>query len=300
MVLRHRFDLLVKSIYRPVILDVSIIVELHVEINYTKTDIRKFKEANMYYIGVDIGSSSAKVAVLDEGAALCHTLLRATGWDSVGTAGHLAAELASIGIDTTKNPVVATGYGRKAVDYAARTVTEITCHGRGAAWIFGPEQATVIDIGGQDSKIINIENGQVKDFSMNDKCSAGTGRFLEVMAGALGVSIPQLCELADLGRGVQISSMCTVFAESEVVGLIGAGTPAEDIAHGIIDSIVTRIASQATRLLLPDAKVYLTGGLCENDYIILSLGAKLNRSIISDARARYAGAIGAALQAAER
>jgi len=254
----------------------------------------------MYYIGVDIGSSSAKVAVLDEGAALCHTLLRATGWDSVGTAGQLAADLAAIGIDTTKNPVVATGYGRKAVAYAAKTVTEITCHGQGAAWIFGPEPATVIDIGGQDSKIINIENGQVRDFSMNDKCSAGTGRFLEVMAGALGVSITKLCRLAEQGGGVQISSMCTVFAESEVVGLIGAGTPVADIAHGIIDSIVTRIASQAAKLLLPQEKVYLTGGLCENDSIIRALGEKLDCRIISDARARYAGAIGAALQAAGR
>lgn len=254
----------------------------------------------MYYIGIDIGSSSAKVAVLDERAVLCHTLLRPTGWDSVGTAGQLAAQLAAIGIDTAANPVVATGYGRKAVAYAVKTVTEITCHGQGAAWIFGPAPATVIDIGGQDSKIINIESGQVKDFSMNDKCSAGTGRFLEVMAGALGISIPELCRLAEQGNDLQISSMCTVFAESEVVGLIGAGAPVADIAHGIIASIVTRIASQAAKLLLPDAQVYLTGGLCENEQIMRALGTRLDRCIISDARARYAGAIGAALQARGR
>ena len=213
----------------------------------------------MYSIGIDIGSSSAKVAVLDAERQLVLTLLRPTGWDSVNTAHQLAEELGARGIDIGDSRTVATGYGRKAVDYAVKTVTEITCHGQGAAWIFGAEPATVIDIGGQDSKIINIENGQVKDFSMNDKCSAGTGRFLEVMAGALGVSIPELCELAAKGAGVQISSMCTVFAESEVVGLIGAGTPVADIGHGIIDSIVTRIASQAAKLLLPETKTYLTG-----------------------------------------
>ena len=130
---------------------------------------------------------------------------------------------------------------------------------------------------------------------MNDKCSAGTGRFLEIMANTLGINIAQLCDLAMEGGGVHISSMCTVFAESEVISLIGNGTNKADIAYAIIDSIVDKIYSQATKLMKNDEPVYLTGGLCEQNSFLSALSTRLGNEVKSDPRARYAGAIGAAL-----
>ena len=124
------------------------------------------------------------------------------------------------GILPEESVVVATGYGRVSVPYAAKCVTEITCHAKGACYIHKNENMLLIDIGGQDTKIIRIENGMVTDFLMNDKCSAGTGRFLEVMANTLSLTPQDLCELAAKGSGTSISSMCTVFAESEVISLL--------------------------------------------------------------------------------
>lgn len=249
----------------------------------------------MNYIGIDIGSSSSKLAVLDDNGQLIETIVKPTGWDSIGTAQSLADELKAKNIDVNTNPVVATGYGRNAVPYANKSITEISCHGQGATWLFGQEPATVIDIGGQDSKIILIGNGKVRDFIMNDKCSAGTGRFLEIMANTLGITIKQLCDLAMQGSGVHISSMCTVFAESEVISLIGNGTAKENIAYAIIDSIIDKIYSQASKLMKDGEPVYLTGGLCEQKSFITALGNRLGHEVASDDKARFAGAIGAAL-----
>jgi predicted CoA-substrate-specific enzyme activase len=135
----------------------------------------------------------------------------------------------------------------------------------------------------------------VKDFMMNDKCSAGTGRFLEVMANTLAVSPAELYELAAQGRDTTISSMCTVFAESEVISLIGRGEKKEKIAFAVVDSIVQKVASQAGRLYGGAGAVYLTGGLCDSAYIVGALSAALGTQVISHANGRYAGSIGAAL-----
>ena len=166
--------------------------------------------------------------------------------------------------------------------------------------MFDAEDLTVIDIGGQDTKIIRTENGIVKDFVMNDKCSAGTGRFLEVMANSLAVRPDELCDLASQGGGASISSMCTVFAESEVISLIGSGEKRENIAFAVVDSIVKKVASQARRLEGDGGKVCLTGGLCECEYIVRALSDTLKKPIITCPDARYAGAIGAALTAMKR
>ena len=173
-----------------------------------------------YNIGIDIGSTCAKTVVMDQDKNILHRLLQPTGWSSVETAEAIKEKLTELGVDWDSAAVVATGYGRISVPYADKCVTEITCHGRGACHVFGSEDITVIDIGGQDTKLICVEEGMVKDFIMNDKCSAGTGRFLEIMANTLGVKLNELCELASHGGGVSISSMCTVFAESEVISLM--------------------------------------------------------------------------------
>ena len=247
-----------------------------------------------YYVGIDIGSTCSKTVVMDEQGKILHRLLRPTGWSSVDTADNILKELGGMGIAPDACRVVSTGYGRAAVSYAAKNVTEITCHARGACHIFGTEDLTVIDIGGQDTKLIVVQGGQVTDFLMNDKCSAGTGRFLEVMANTLSVRLEELCEMAREGGGVSISSMCTVFAESEVIGLIGKGEKRENIACAVLNSIVQKVASQAGRLKM-DQTVCLTGGLCEFGYLRERLGKALHCDVVSCPDGRYAGAAGAAL-----
>lgn len=242
-------------------------------------------------VGLDIGSTATKCVVMDEGAII-ERILQPTGFSSVETADAVAEKLADRGIDVHEAPVVATGYGRVAVPYAARKVTEITCHGRGAAYLFGPD-GVIVDVGGQDTKVIQLAGGKVRKFVMNDKCSAGTGKFLEIMANRMGISQQRLSELAAQGSGVTISNMCTVFAESEVISLVGRGEPLENIAHAVVDSVVGRVCSLVAQM--PGQAYYLTGGLCDNGYVIDCLSEKLGSKVTSCPDARYAGAIGAAL-----
>ncbi len=187
-----------------------------------------------YAIGIDIGSTCAKTAVLAADGSFALLSARPTGWSSVDTAETIRAELEAAHFSPEAYPCVATGYGRVAVPYAGKSVTEITCHARGACFLHGRDDLLVIDIGGQDTKVIGVSGGAVQDFLMNDKCSAGTGRFLEIMANRLGMRPEELCALAARGGGVSISSICTVFAESEVVSLIGQGAPREDIAYAVV------------------------------------------------------------------
>lgn len=257
----------------------------------------------MNYIGIDIGSTCAKTVVLDEGKNIIFKNIRPTGWSSVDTAEAIRIELCEKGYlsnaneDANSSRIVATGYGRISVPFSNKTVTEITCHAVGAAYIYNDTDFAVIDIGGQDTKIISVEYGMVKDFVMNDKCSAGTGRFLEIMAQNLSIGPAEICELARTGSGVKISSMCTVFAESEVISLIGRGESKENIAFGVVDSIAEKVASQCSRLTLSGKNIYLTGGLCECAYLKEVLSDKLKAAIASNPDSRYAGAIGAALTA---
>lgn len=246
-----------------------------------------------YRVGVDIGSTATKVAVF-EGDELADTLVTPTGFNSVDAAQRVADQLLGKGYHVEECAVVATGYGRVSVPYAAKTVTEITCHGRGATFLFGGD-GTVIDVGGQDTKVIVLSGGRVKKFIMNDKCSAGTGKFLEIMADRMGVTQQQLANLARAGQPTTISSMCTVFAESEVISLVGKGEPLENIANGVIESVVSKVAALSSSLVTGES--YLTGGLCENGYIVERLSAQLGHPVKTTPKARFAGAIGAALSA---
>lgn len=249
----------------------------------------------MYFTGIDIGSSSAKVVVLDENNSIVEKLVMPTGWSSLETANSIKEKLAQTDIEYAGSKLVATGYGRVSVPYADKTVSEITCHGKGAAYLFNAKDCTVIDIGGQDTKIISIAKGKIVDFIMNDKCSAGTGRFLEIMANTLGVSLSEMFDLASTGSGISISSMCTVFAESEVISLIGSGQPKKNIAYGVVESIINKVMSLCSKHASSNTSFYLTGGLCESNYIIESLSKKLESTVVSSPLGRYAGAVGAAL-----
>lgn len=249
----------------------------------------------MNYVGIDIGSTSAKVIAINEQLEIIYKSVSPTGWSSAETAQSIKNTLSSLGIDEENTKYVATGYGRISVPYAHKSVAEITCHGKGVAHLFASESCTIIDIGGQDTKIITLCKGNVVDFIMNDKCSAGTGRFLEIMANTLGVKLPDLFNLASIGSNVSISSMCTVFAESEVISLIGSGQSKENISFGVVDSICTKVKSLCGKHASSQTQVFLTGGLCDSPYILESLSEKLNTRVQSSPLGRYAGGLGAAL-----
>ena len=254
-------------------------------------------EENMNFVGIDIGSTASKVSVRGDKEI---NYVLPTGWSSKETAGTIKEKLLEEGVDVEAEDtkVVATGYGRIAVDYADYVITEITCHARGGREFAGNDCA-VIDVGGQDTKVIILEDGMVKDFLMNDKCSAGTGKFLEIMANRLGVTLQELFEMADRGNILSISSLCTVFAESEVINYIGEGKPREDIAAGVVDSVAAKVAQLAQRKDLPE-KIILTGGLSKSRYFTAQLSDKLGRTVEPTEMGRYAGAIGAAKLAEEK
>lgn len=243
----------------------------------------------MDYVGIDIGSTAAKVAVLGD-----HEIrfVLPTGWSSKETAVTIKNQLMQSGIDIDACRVAATGYGRNAVEYAERKITEITCHAAGAARF--SKDCTIIDIGGQDTKVICVENGAVSDFLMNDKCSAGTGKFIEVMAARLGYDIDELFEHAALGKALAISSLCTVFAESEVINHIGGGCSRDDIAAGVIDSVAVKVSQMTCRMQMK-APVLLTGGLSHLQYLAKCLEERIGLPVTCMPEGRYAGAIGAAI-----
>lgn len=195
--------------------------------------------------------------------------------------------------------VVTTGYGRETIGLSDASVTEISCHARGAHHLL-PAARTVIDIGGQDSKIIRIDAaGKVENFVMNDKCAAGTGRFLDMMARAMELSLPQMSELGLAWRNeVVISSMCTVFAESEVVSLIAENTPVADIIHGLNMAVAGKTASLVKRLGGQPAYI-MTGGVALNKGVALALEEKLGAQVTVLPEAQLCGALGAALLAME-
>ena len=249
-----------------------------------------------YFVGIDIGSTASKVAVLSDGA-VTDAFVLPTGWNGRETARQIYDILESKGFAQNMR-CVATGYGRISVDYADKVITEITCHGKGGWALFG-QNGTIVDIGGQDTKVIHIRDGQVSDFLMNDKCAAGTGKFIEVMANRLGTDLGEFYNLAQTGTPVSISSMCTVFAESEVIGHIGAGKPRADIAAGVIDSVASRVSNLVTRFGI-QGELHLTGGLCDSPYFLEILSQKTNRTVTTHPMARYAGALGAALAAAKQ
>lgn len=250
----------------------------------------------MIGIGIDIGSTATKAVVANDTGDIVEKLVMPTGFSSVEAADEVAKRLQQAGYDANELPAVATGYGRIAVPYANKVVTEITCHARGA-WALFADDGTVVDVGGQDTKAIGLAAGKVRKFVMNDKCSAGTGRFLEIMADRLGVSQQELARLAAAGQPTVISNMCTVFAESEVISLVGKGEPRENIARGVIDSVVSRVATLVGQV--PASRYFLTGGLCENDYVRTRLSEELSAPVDSCENGRFAGALGAALLAAE-
>jgi len=250
--------------------------------------------------GIDIGSITAKAAILRDGAFL-GTRVIFTGYNAEGAGRRVFEELLEeLGLAPAEvGRIVATGYGRKNVAIADKVVTEIMCHAAGARFL-DPSVRSLIDIGGQDSKAVVMDgNGKVVNFTMNDKCAAGTGRFLEVMARALEADLDEFGELSlKAERPAKISSLCTVFAESEVISLISKGETRENIIAGIHEAIASRVAAMANRIGLA-APVMMTGGVARNIGVVRALEKAIGMPVVVSAHAQVAGAIGAASLAQE-
>ena len=243
--------------------------------------------------GVDVGSVAAKAVIFDpQSRSLLGKAVLPTGWNA-REAGEkaLAAACADAG-GIAASRIVGTGYGRISLPFADKVVTEITCHARGAVHLF-PGTGVVLDIGGQDSKVISTApDGSVQDFLMNDKCAAGTGRFLQVLSGILGMELAELGEAAGRGKPAAISSMCAVFAETEIIGL-----PPADIAAGVFRSIARRMRGLAARIPL-HGECTFTGGLATSPSFSRLLSEELGVPVNVPEYPQLVGAIGAALIAA--
>jgi predicted CoA-substrate-specific enzyme activase len=259
----------------------------------------------MYYLGIDIGSLSCDAVVMNDKDEIVASTVVPTGARNIEAIAHARAEvLRSSNISSDEiTAVVATGYGRERVDGRLASVTEITCHGRGIQALL-PATDVLIDIGGQDSKAIRFDkDGLVEQFAMNDKCAAGTGRFLEAMARALEVEIGQLGHLGEGATGnLTLSSMCTVFAESEVVSLIAEGVEVAEIVKGLHRAIANRTQALVKRVAssIEGLKVSMSGGVAHNRGVVKALGMVLGCEIAVPSKPDIVGAYGAALIAKER
>lgn len=252
------------------------------------------------YLGIDIGSSSSKAAILDEEKkiAAISVLNLGTGTNAYEEVIKDAADQAGIPADAIKY-IVATGYGRINFKGANKQITEITCHAKGVNFLLDGA-STIIDIGGQDAKAIKLgENGQVSNFVMNEKCAAGTGRFLEVMARVLGCDISELSSLAEASeKEVSISSVCTVFAESEVISRLAAGEKTADVARGAHAAIAKRVMGMAGRVGYKP-RVVMTGGVALNRDMVRAMSKEMDCDVEVAPHCQAVGAIGAAAFAYE-
>ena len=247
-------------------------------------------------VGIDSGSTATKGILLADGVIqhrfLCPTPFR--------PADAIVEAWETLRAGLSERPFLTlTGYGRQLVDFADKQVTEISCHGLGAR-LLAPQTRTVIDIGGQDSKVIVMDqDGRVLNFVMNDKCAAGTGRFLDMMARAMEMTLDEM-SLKGLTykEDINISSTCTVFAESEVVSLIAENKATDDIVHGLDKSVASRTASLAARVG-GTAPFMMTGGVSRNKGLVKALEEKLGARLVISEKAQLCGALGAALYARE-
>lgn len=252
------------------------------------------------YLGIDIGSSSSKAVILGRSGKVVGSAILNIGTGSKGPQQVIELALQQAGVTRAEiRKTVVTGYGRMTFQGSDRQITEISCHAMGIHHLL-PDVRTVIDVGGQDAKVICLgKNGNVENFIMNDKCAAGTGRFLEVMARVLDCKFSELSDLADRGKpGVSISSTCTVFAESEVISQLSLGKAPEDVALGAHKSIAQRIAGLCSRVnVVPE--VAITGGVALNRNAVNCIAEELGMPIRIPENPQGMGALGAALYAME-
>lgn len=250
----------------------------------------------MISVGIDVGTITTKAAVFKAQDILATHIIH-TGYNTEMAGQHVfTGALMATGLTPNEvDRVVATGYGRKRVTFADKAITEITCHGAGALFL-NPDIRTIIDIGGQDSKVLVLdETGKVKDFVMNEKCSAGTGRFLEVMARTLEIDLENFGEISlSAEKNAAINSQCTVYAQSEVISLVSKGEKRANVIAGLSAAVADRIVAMTERidLTLP---MMMTGGVSKNKGVVRALEERFNTDILVAQEAQVTGAIGAGL-----
>ena len=256
--------------------------------------------ANLYFAGIDIGSTMTKVVLTDTTDRVLSAIKGPTGPEHRRLANEvmvMALEQAGLRLDDICY-IIATGYGRVNVPFADDQITELSCHARGVYSLF-PNVRTAVDIGGQDAKCMKIEKGKLVDFVMNDKCAAGTGRFLEVTAATLGIKLEDMGDTSlKATKKIQISNLCTIFAQQEVVALLSRGEKLEDIVAGLHDALASRVAALARRLKVePD--VVLTGGVAKNTGMVKAMKEDLGCELLVPEEPLLTGAMGAAILARE-
>lgn len=256
----------------------------------------------MYVMGIDSGSTSTNAVIMDRDRNIKAFAVVRTGAKSGQSAQKILEEvLEKAGLKRENiSWIVSTGYGRVSIPFADENVTEISCHGRGAHY-FNPNVRTILDIGGQDSKAIHLSStGEVTDFVMNDKCAAGTGRFLEMIARSLEMEIGELGPAAlQSTENIEITSMCSVFAESEVISLIAQNKEKADIANGVCHSIANKSYSLMKRVGL-DPEFMMTGGVAKNPGVVRAVEEKIGAKLYICPEPEIVGAVGAALYALDQ
>jgi predicted CoA-substrate-specific enzyme activase len=256
----------------------------------------------MYVAGVDVGSTATKAVILDENQQIVGRGLTHTGANVIKAAERAFAQARadSKSDDWEIGFIVGTGYGRYKVPFGNTQITEIGCHGKGAHYLF-PETRTILDIGGQDTKAIKINaQGEVSDFCMNDKCAAGTGRFLEASASVIGLTLDEIGDVSmRSSHPLRITNMCTVFVESEILSHLGRGKKVEDVLRGVNNAIAGRSVALMRRVGLDD-EITFTGGVSRNKGMVAAIEERLERKVNVSPDSQYIGAIGAALFAWER
>lgn len=250
----------------------------------------------MYFAGVDIGSMMTKVVIIGMNEEICSFVIGPTGAEHRRLANKVmkeALEQANLSFEDISY-VVATGYGRINVPFADRQITELTCHAKGVSSLF-PTVKTGLDIGGQDSKGLKISNGKLVKFVMNDKCAAGTGRFLEVIADSLGLGVEDLGSISLKSTNkINISSICTIFARREVISLLSNGAALEDVIAGLHDAIASRVIGML-KVLKIEPDIVLTGGVAKNIGVVKAIKENLRCEVLVPENPLLTGAMGAAL-----
>ncbi len=254
-----------------------------------------------YFAGIDIGSTMTKAVVIDAAGNIISAVKGPTGAEHRHLANEVMAkalEAAGLRLEEV-GWIVATGYGRFNVPFADEHITELSCHARGVYQLF-PNARTVVDIGGQDAKCLKVREGKLVDFAMNDKCAAGTGRFLELTAQSLGIGLEDLAALSlRASKPVEVSNMCTIFAQQEVVLRLSQGERIEDIIAGLHRALAERVAALVRRLGI-EPEVVLTGGVAKNAGMVQAMKEALGCSLLVPEEPLLTGALGAALLAMER
>ncbi|MBC6002799.1 2-hydroxyglutaryl-CoA dehydratase [Paeniclostridium sp. NSJ-45] len=247
----------------------------------------------MYSVGIDSGSVATK-GVLFDGNNIIKKIIIPTGWSPKCASLEVYNKLTKDIEKSDIKKVIGTGYGRVSMDFVDKKVTEITCHAKGIHFL-NNNIKTILDIGGQDSKVINLDNdGNVSNFIMNDKCAAGTGRFLQVTSNLLGTDVGSIDDLAKGAEPEIISSMCTVFAESEIISLLAKSVSKESIAAGILQSIANRSKSMLSRIDILD-EIAFTGGVAKCSVLVNMIEESLNKKIYIAEDTQIIGALGAAI-----